>query len=91
MRSFTVKQFEMDCDDGPGIFGKAKLSGDVPIGNRGGINVRDDNGDTVFRVRGEVDGNRAAGTFRYFGTVPENDGTTSECDSRRQEWSARAG
>lgn len=70
---------------------KAKLVGDVPIGDRGGFRVRDDNGETVFKVSGEIDGNQASGTFRYFGTIPNEAGGTSECNTERQSWSARAG
>jgi hypothetical protein len=92
VRSFTVKNFVLDCAAGPAVLQKGRLSGAIPIGNRGGFAAVDDNGDTTFKVRGRIDGRKAKGTWRYFGDVPSGDGSVDEnCDSRRQEWKARAG
>jgi hypothetical protein len=68
----------------------ATLKGRIPIGERGRFHVRDDNGETVFNVRGEIDGRNAEGVFRFSGEIEDQDGDTQECDSGRLEWSAHS-
>jgi len=72
---------------------RAKLIGEIPVGQGGGFSERDDNGATVFKVRGKVglSGGRAKGTFRYRGAVEVNGSVATNCDSGRLQWKARAG
>ena len=72
---------------------RAKLIGEIPVGQGGGFSERDDNGETVFKVRGKLglSGRRAKGTFRYQGSVEVDGGVATNCDSGRLRWRARAG
>ena len=93
VRSFAARYFDVSClGRGTLTMRRAKLLGEIPVGEGGGFSERDDNGETVFRVRGKLGlpGRRAQGTFRYQGAV-EIDGTVVNCDSGRLRWKARAG
>jgi hypothetical protein len=93
VRSVTVGNFDVACRHGVTVpLAKAKLTGEIPVGNGGGFRERDDNGETGFKVRGRIglpDG-RAEGTFRYSGSIEDADGVARQCDSGRFAWTARA-
>jgi hypothetical protein len=94
VRSFTVRYFDVSCRGGALVtMRRAKLIGEIPVGRGGGFSERDDNGETVFKVRGKVGlaGTRAKGTFRYQGAVEVDGGVATNCDSGRLQWKARAG
>jgi hypothetical protein len=91
VRSFTARYFDVVCAGGGTLtMRRAKLIGEVPVGRGGGFSVRDDNGATVFRVRGKIGlrGGRAKGTFRYFGSIEIDGSVTTGCDSGRLRWRA---
>lgn len=89
---FAAKDFSVDCDGGAVVgLRRAKLAGRIEIGNRGGFREKNTEGDTVFKLRGELDGRKAKGRFRYSGQVEDADGVTHDgCDSGRLKWKARA-
>jgi hypothetical protein len=90
LRVFGAHDFTIDCGAADGIIKRASIKGQIPIGNRGGFHARDDNGQTVINIRGEIDGRKASGVFRFSGEVENQDGDTQDCDSGRLEWSARS-
>ena len=90
VKVFGARDFTIDCGAEDGIIERATLKGRIPIGNRGGFHARDDNGETVLKVRGEIDGRDAQGVFRFSGEIEDQDGVAQDCDSGRMEWSARA-
>lgn len=88
---FAAKSFDVTCDDGTVVhLRRAALKGTVEIGNRGGFVEKNDNGATVFKLRGKLDGSRAEGSFHYFGEIADANGVTRDCDSGRLEWKARS-
>lgn len=88
--SFAVRDFEMDCEgDIVGFIDRTRLAGDIDVSPRGGFKVADDNGETVFKVKGQINRNKSFGTFRYFGEIPVSGGGTAECDSGRLDWVTR--
>jgi hypothetical protein len=88
--SFAVRDFEVACDGGTiGLLRVAKLKGDVDVSATGGFKVTDDNGETVFKVKGQIRRNKAFGTFRYFGAIEGTDGVARDCDSGRLAWVTR--
>jgi hypothetical protein len=88
--SFAVRNFTVSCDGGAtGLLKVAKLKGAVTVGNRGNFHVANDNGRTVFRVRGHIGRNKATGTFRYSGLIEGTDGVTHNCDSGPLGWVTR--
>jgi hypothetical protein len=92
VKSFAVKDFDVSCEDGATVaLKRVKLTGRIPVGDKGGFSERDDNGETVFKIRGELkrDGKRATGTFRHFGSLEGQDGAVHECDSGRLSWTAK--
>ena len=90
MTSFSVRNFTVDCDDGTeGILKVAKLTGSVEVSDAGAFKVADDNGETVFKVSGAINRNKAFGRFRYFGEIAGDDGLTHSCDSGRLAWVTR--
>jgi hypothetical protein len=94
VRSIAFKRFEIPCEGGQvAILRRAKLTGEIPVGNRRGFRERDDNGETVFKVSGKFNRAfaKASGTFRYFGSFEAADGVVRECDGGKMAWSARAG
>ncbi len=90
VRVFGVHDFTVDCGADDGLIKRATIKGRIPIGDRGGFRVRDDNGETVLTIRGEIDGRNAEGSFRFSGEMETEDGNKDECDSGRLEWSVRA-
>jgi hypothetical protein len=90
VRVFGVHDFTVDCGGSDGTIKRATIKGRVPIGNKGRFHGRDDNGETVLNVRGEIDGRKASGTFRFSGTIEDQDGNKQDCDSGRLNWSAKA-
>ena len=90
VKAFGAHDFAVDCEGTAGTIKRASIKGRIPIGARGRFHARDDNGETVLNVRGEIDGRRAEGLFRFSGEVEEADGGSEECDSGRLEWSAHA-
>lgn len=90
VKAFGAHDFAIDCGAEDGIISRASLKGVIPIGNRGRFHARDDNGETVLNVRGEIDGRKAEGVFRFSGEVEDQDGNSQDCDSGRIEWSAHA-
>lgn len=94
VRSFAARYFDVACASQSTLtMRRAKLIGEIPVGRGGGFSVRDDNGETVFRVRGKLGlpGNRARGTFRYSGSIETDGGVATNCDSGRLRWRARVG
>ncbi len=91
VKVFGAHDFTVDCEgEDDGIIERATLKGRIPIGNRGRFHARDDNGETVLNVRGEIDGRKAEGVFRFSGEIEDQNGNTQECDSGRLDWEARA-
>ena len=85
-----AKRFDLDCEGAPdGTQGTASLGGEIPVRNTGAFKVADDNGDTTFKTRAKVKGDRIKGTFRFFGSVDTDNGGVRECDSGRQSFKAR--
>jgi hypothetical protein len=88
--SFVVRNFGVACDGGvAGTLRVAKLLGSIEISDAGTFKARNDNGQTVFKVQGEIKRNKAFGTFRYFGQVVADDGVTRACNSGRLGWVTR--
>ena len=88
--SFAVKNFEVACSDGvAGTLKIAKLSGEIKVSSSGAFKARDDNGITVFKVRGQINRNKSTGTFRYYGAIEADDGATHNCNSGRLSWVTR--
>lgn len=88
--SFAVKNFEVACSDGvAGTLKIAKLSGKIKVSSSGAFKARDDNGITVFKVRGQINRNKSTGTFRYYGAIEANDGATHNCNSGKLSWVTR--
>lgn len=91
--SVRVGNFDVACGDEVTVpLAKAKLTGAIPVGNGGGFRERNDNGRTVFKVRGRIDlaDDKAKGTFRYSGSIEDSGGVARQCDSGRFTWTARA-
>jgi hypothetical protein len=94
VRSFAVRYFDATCAGGATVtLRRARLRGEIPVGHGGGFGERDDNGATVFKVRGKLGltNGKARGTFRYFGSIETPNGVARNCDSGRLRWKARAG
>jgi hypothetical protein len=88
--SFAVRDFEMDCEgDIVGIINRTKLAGDIDVSATGGFKATDDDGETTFKVKGQIRRNKSFGTFRYFGEIPVEGGGTADCDSGRLTWVTR--
>ena len=86
---FVVRDFFVDCEGGvEQEMRKALLQGKILIGERRRFHDRDDNGETVFNLRGRVGSRKATGTFRFSGDIETSDGAIRDCDSGRQEWIA---
>ena len=91
VKVFGAHDFSVECEDSAdGLIKRATLRGRIPIGDRGRFHARDDNGDTVFNVRGKIKGRNASGIFRFSGEIDDGDGDTHECDSGKLEWSAHS-
>lgn len=91
--SVRVGNFDVACGHGVTVpLARAKLTGEIPVGIGGGFSERDDNGKTVFKVRGRIDleADKAEGRFRYFGSINDGRGVARQCDSGRFSWTARA-
>lgn len=91
VKVFGAHDFAVTCEGSPdaGMVKRASVKGRIPIGQRGGFHARDDNGDTVLNLRGEIDGRKASGVFRFSGEITDQDGDAQDCDSGRVDWSAR--
>lgn len=88
--SFAVKNFDVACSDGiAGSLKIAKLSGKIKVSSSGAFKARDNNGVTVFKVKGQINRNKSTGTFRYSGAIQANDGATHNCDSGKLSWVTR--
>lgn len=87
---FTVRDFEVACSDG--VFGSikvAKLSGSIKVSAGGGFKARDNDGTTIFKVKGHIGRNKSTGTFRYSGDIKADDGATHSCDTGKLTWVTR--
>jgi hypothetical protein len=90
VRLFTVRSYEVSCAGGEtAVVKRSSLSGQIPIGSRRTFHARDDDGQTVFNVRGRIGRNKAQGSFRLSGQAPITTEETADCDSGRQTWTAR--
>jgi hypothetical protein len=90
VKTFAVRDYTVECEgDIPGSLGRTKLVGTIPVDKGGDFKARDDNGRTVFKVRGHIGRNKATGRFRYSGRVKADNGQTLDCDSGRLDWIAR--
>ena len=89
VKAFGARDFAVTCENNDGTIKRAAIKGRIPVGNRGRFHARDDNGDTVLNVRGEIDGRKAEGTFRFSGSVATAEGATHDCDSGQLKWSAK--
>ena len=89
VKAFSARDFAVDCEGTDGTINRATIKGRIPIGSANRFHARDDNGETVLNVRGEIDGRRAEGLFRFSGEVETTTGGTHECDSGRLEWEAK--
>jgi hypothetical protein len=88
--SFAVRNFEVGCEGGfVGLLKVTKLQGSVNVSDAGKFKVTDDNGKTVFKVKGQINRNKSFGTFRYFGRIPAEDGVTRDCDTGKLGWITR--
>jgi hypothetical protein len=90
VKVFTVRDFTVDCGNQDGIVKRATIKGTIKVGREGKFHGRDDNGDTVLNVRGEIDGRNAEGRFRFSGVVEDQNGDSQDCDSGRIDWTAHA-
>ena len=90
VKVFTARDFSVDCDGADGSVRRATLKGTISVGNEGRFHARDDNGKTVLNVRGEIDGRKAEGVFRFSGKLDVESGGARECDSGRLHWTAHA-
>ena len=90
VKVFGVHEFAVDCGSSGGVIKRATIKGRIPIGDRGRFHGRDDNGETVLNVRGEIDGRNAEGIFRFSGEIEDQEGDAQDCDSGKLEWSAHA-
>ena len=88
VKAFGVRDFAVSCEGDDGTIKRAAVRGRIPIGDRGRFHARNDNGDTVLNVRGEIDGRNADGVFRFSGELEDADGDSHECDSGRLDWEA---
>ena len=74
--AFTVRDFELGCSGGSlGLIKVAKLTGSISVSPGGSFRARDDNGRTVFNVKGQINRNKSFGTFRYSGRVETTTGS----------------
>jgi len=89
VKAFAARDFLVECQGHDGKMRRAAIKGRIPIGNRGRFHARDDNGETVLNVRGEIDGRRAEGIFRFKGEIEGEAGAEHECDSGRLDWEAK--
>ena len=88
--SFAVKNFELACSDGvAGTIKIAKLSGKIEVSSSGAFKARDDNGVTLFKIRGQINRNKSTGTFRYAGAIEADDGATHNCNTGKVNWVTR--
>ena len=88
--AFTVRDFELGCSGGSlGLIKVAKLTGSISVSPGGSFRARDDNGVTVFKVKGQINRNKSTGTFRYYGAIEADDGATHNCNSGRLSWVTR--
>jgi hypothetical protein len=89
VKAFGARAFAISCGDADGTIKRAAIKGRIPIGGRGRFHARDDNGDTVLNVNGEIDGRKASGVFRFSGEIEDQDGESQDCDSGRLDWEAK--
>ncbi len=88
VRSFAVKQFSVACGGGEtAVMRRAKLTGEIPVGDNRTFKANDDNGETTFKVSGRIGSRKASGSFRFFGRIVDN-GVNRQCDSGKQTWEA---
>ena len=87
VRNWTWEDMPVDCASGG-----PTSSGFFPFGMRvrqgefkgAGVLGPPQNPDAVARVRGEINGASANGTFRVSGDIPEG----NNCESGKEDWSA---
>jgi hypothetical protein len=89
VKAFGARDFAVTCEGADGTVKRAAIRGRIPIGDRGRFHARDNNGETVLNVRGDIDGRDAEGVFRFSGELQTADGDSHECDSGRLDWEAR--
>jgi hypothetical protein len=88
--AFAVRDFTVACKGGnAGLLKVAKLAGSIKVSAGGGFKAKDDNGETVFRVKGNINRNKSVGSFRYSGQIESEDGTVRACDSGKLGWITR--
>ena len=86
--AFTVRDVPVDCEgDETFILPRVVLRGKIPVEDRE-FAVKDDNGETTFKVKGRLGARKATGRFRYFGEMDTGDGTR-ECDTGGHSYTAR--
>ena len=84
----AVRDVPVDCrGDERFILPRVVLRGKIPVEDRE-FAVKDDNGETTFKVKGRVGARKATGRFRYFGEMDTGDGTR-ECDTGGHSYTAR--
>ena len=64
-------------------------TGSISVSPGGSFRARDDNGRTVFNVKGQINRNKSFGTFRYSGRVETTTGSTRSCDTGKITWVTR--
>ncbi len=90
VRTFVVRDFTVQCEDGVvATLAHAKLKGQVLVGDGNTFRAKDDNGETVYKVKGRIGVNKAFGKFRLTGEIVGTDDVVRECDSGSQDWVAR--
>ena len=90
VRTFTVRNLFVECSDGvTATLDHAKLKGKIAVGEGNDFRVRDDNDETVYKVKGHIGVNKATGKFRLSGEIEGDDGVDRDCDSGAQAWVAR--
>jgi hypothetical protein len=88
--SFAVRNFDVSCSGGVGGSLKvAKLKGKIEVSSSGAFKARDDNGVTVFKVKGQINRNKSIGTFRFKGGIEADDGAVHNCNSGKLSWVTR--
>jgi hypothetical protein len=90
VKVFSVREVPIECrGDVTAVVGRTKLKGSIPVDKDGDFGARDDNGKTLFKVRGHIGRNKATGSFRYSGKISDQNGDVLTCDSGKQTWVAR--
>ena len=86
--AFAVRDVPVECEgDETFILPRVVLRGKIPVDGRE-FAVKDDNGQTTFKVKGRLGARKATGRFRYLGEMDTGD-RTRDCDTGGHSYTAR--